>query len=390
MVRGRGTETLRCAAMPPRLRIAALEPYAARSHAQFLDGLARHSAHELVALTLPPRCWNWRMRTASLHYARVLEDSGPWDLLFASDYLNLAELQALLPERLPAIVYFHENQATYPLRDGQRRDVHHILTHLHSGLAAGAVLFNSEFHRRELERALAELASVVPDIDLTPDVRAFAARSSVLPLGTDLPAGEPRGAPGDGGPPIVLWNHRWEYDKDPDAMVDALVSLRERDTPFRLRLLGERFREVPPAFERLERELTGHLISAEFAPTRDAYIAAVCNCQVVLSTSRHEFFGLGTLEALRLGLWPVLPDDLAYPELLGDGDPEPFLYARDAGPVPHLERALAGVRAGAEIERRRALVQSTERFLWPALAPRFDAVFERVASGSTPPSIRPV
>ena len=125
------------------------------------------------------------------------------------------------------------------------------------------------------------------------------------------------------------------------------------------------------------------MISAEFATTREEYLAAVDACQVVLSTSRHEFFGLGTLEALRRGLWPVLPYDLAYPELLGEGDAEPFLYPRETGPVLHLESALEGVRTGAALERRRDLVRSTDRFLWSELAPRFDAAFERALTVRT-------
>ena len=42
-----------------------------------------------------------------------------WDCLFCSDMLNLAELKGLAPRilgSLPSVLYFHENQLTYPVQ----------------------------------------------------------------------------------------------------------------------------------------------------------------------------------------------------------------------------------------------------------------------------------
>jgi len=370
-----------------RLRIAALEPYAALSHTAFLAGLVRHSRHEVVPSTLPPRSWKWRMRTAALHFARVLAEGGPWDLLLASDYLNLAELRPLLPPPLrdvPAVVYFHENQLTYPLQPGERRDVHFGLTHLYSVLAAEAALFNSDFHRTAFLDALAELLALVPDVDTAPALEAARSRAQVLPLGTDLARGVPRRLE-PGAEPVLLWNHRWEYDKDPDAFVRALIELAGSGERFRVRVLGQSFREVPPAFDELTRALGPRIDLHGFVPARGAYLEAVRGAHVVVSTARHEFFGLGTLEAVRQGLLPVLPADLAYPELLPEPERAPgrFLYERSGGVLAPLSRALRAVRDGEWMDARRALIEHTDRFAWPVLAPRFDRVFEQ-AVGSIP------
>ncbi|MGI6302736.1 MAG: tRNA-queuosine alpha-mannosyltransferase domain-containing protein [Verrucomicrobiota bacterium] len=45
----------------------------------------------------PPRKWKWRMRTSALHFAAALAERPRPDLLFVTDYLNLAEMKALLP-----------------------------------------------------------------------------------------------------------------------------------------------------------------------------------------------------------------------------------------------------------------------------------------------------
>ena len=38
-----------------------------------------------------------------------------------------------------------------------------------------------------------------------------------------------------------------------------------------------------------------------------------------VSTATHEFFGLAAAEAIATGLYPLLPERLAYPELLSVG-----------------------------------------------------------------------
>ena len=375
--------------MSPPLRIAAIEPYAALSHVEFLEGLARHSEHRIELLTLPARVWKWRMRTSAIHFARELERTGPWDALFVSDYLNAAELRALLPPEqaaLPIWIAFHENQLTYPLRAGETRDLQFVFTHVYSLLAARGAFFHSDYHRRTFLAALRDLFEHVPDVDMTGALARIEATSEVLPLGTEVPRGEPRRATGEA--PVILWNHRWEYDKDPDAFADAVLQLDREGEAFRLLLLGQRFREVPEAYRRITEALPHRLVGNGFVPDRDGYLAALASAHVVISTARHEFFGLGTLEALRAGLYPVLPNDLGYPELLPEEDASTYLYEPAAGPVDALRRALRAVsqppsEAGDE-RSRRALVDHTDRFRWDRVAPRYDERFR--SAEALPPS----
>ena len=56
-------------------------------------------------------------------------------------------------------------------------------------------------------------------------------------------------------------------------------------------------------------ELAGHL------PSND-YHAALNRADWVLSTARHEFFGMAVAEALLAGCLPWLPNRLSYPELV--------------------------------------------------------------------------
>ena len=133
------------------LRILAIEPYYGGSHRAFLDGLAAASRHDWTVVGLPARKWKWRMRGAALHVARQLDQ--PFDVLFATDFLDLATLVGLAPQRLagvPKAVYFHENQLTYPVLHESERDYQFAFTNITTCLAADRVLFNSQFHRESL------------------------------------------------------------------------------------------------------------------------------------------------------------------------------------------------------------------------------------------------
>ncbi|MCI0652193.1 MAG: DUF3524 domain-containing protein [Planctomycetes bacterium] len=372
------------------LRIMALEPYAALSHRAFLEGLRRHSRHAIALDLLPARKWKWRMRTSALHYAPRIGAQAPFDLLLASDFVNLAELLALLPQAhksTPAVIYFHENQLTYPLPEYDERDYHFALIHIYSILAATRTLFNSEFHRRNFFAALPPIVDLFPDVDCAALLAALEARTAVLPFGTDAEAGTPR-SPGS-EPPILLWNHRWEHDKRPEVFLAALAQLVSRKCRFRVRMLGQRFRFVPDACRRMAEVLGDRLELQPFVEERGAYLDAVRGAHVVVSTARQEFFGLGTLEAIRCGLFPVLPADLAYPELLpAELRGPPFLYGRAAGDADAnpddvalaLERAIDLVARDESLPERRQLIAFTDRFRWSVLAPRFDACFEEAAA----------
>ena len=39
---------------------------------------------------------------------------------------------------------------------------------------------------------------------------------------------------------LILWNHRWEYDKAPQVFCDALLQLNKINPDFEIALLGHR------------------------------------------------------------------------------------------------------------------------------------------------------
>lgn len=320
--------------MSASLRVLALNPYHGGSHRALLDGWSRHSRHDFTALTLPPFKWKWRMRHAALSFAEraaeLARDDCPWDVVFCTDMLNLAEFRGLAPAavaRLPAVAYFHENQLTYPNLESRERDLHFAFTNMVTGLAADQVWFNSAFHRDEFLDALARLLGRMPDHQPLSAVDRIRVKAGVFPPGIEPPPARPA-RPRD-LPLRVTWAARWEHDKGPQTLFAALGLLRDRGVDFRLNVLGQSFQRVPQCFEVARRELADKILRWGFLADRAEYQLALAESDVVVSTAHHEFFGIAMVEAVAAGCYPLAPRRLAYPEVLGaapdwffDGTPE--------------------------------------------------------------------
>lgn len=360
-------------------KVIVCEPYFSGSHRSWAEGLAAHSAHDVRLVTHTGGFWKWRMQGAALTLAdeirRLVADWGPPDLLVASDMVHLPALLGFAREVLvgvPVVVYFHENQMTYPVPEGVAADETYAMTNWLSMAVADRVVFNSEYHRADVLAALPRVLRRLPDHRHTSALPSVEARMSVLPVGIDAArfAG-PRSSGDDRRPPVVLWNHRWEYDKDPASFFGALRSVAAAGVDFGLIVAGERYQTEPAEFERARAELADRIVWFGTASDEE-YPDLLRRADVVVSTARHEFFGVAVVEAITAGALPLLPRRLSYPELV----PEPtdiYLYADTPGIVDRLIWALtdhAGRRAAAAVARKHV-----EQFAWPHVAPRYDALF---------------
>ncbi len=372
------------------MRVLALEPYHGGSHRAFLDSWIAGSRHHWTLLTLPAYKWKWRMRHGAItlagEVAQKLAAGEGWDALLCSDMLDLAQFRGLAPaavHALPAVAYFHENQLTYPVRVAKERDLHFGLTNLTTALAAGEVWFNSAFHRDEFLGAIPAVLKRMPDFQPFEAVDRIRDRSRVHPQGIEpMPARGSR----QRGPLRILWAARWEFDKAPDTFFEALEIARSAGVEFRLSVLGERFKRVPEVFAKARESFAGSIDRWGYLERRADYVAALLTADVAVSTARHEFFGVGTVEATAAGCFPLVPRRLAYPEILaGLDDAEACFYDGSAG---HLAARLGelGDRRhdlwGGDPERGRRAVA---RFAWPALRPCLDDALESAACKTVGP-----
>ena len=361
------------------MRILALEPYYGGSHRAFLDGWSARSRHDWTVLHLPPHKWKWRMRHGAItladEVAQRSSNSQRWDVLFCSDMLNLAEFLGLAPlevRQMPAVVYFHENQLTYPVRHETERDHHYVMTNMTSALAAASVWFNSAFHRDSFLDELPRFLKRMPDHQPFDTVERIRAKSSIHHPGVrDFPSRGSRSP----GPLRILWAARWEHDKNPETFFEAMQRLKAGHVVFRLSVVGEQFRDSPLVFQTARETFCDHIDRWGYQPSREEYEAALTEADVIVSTADHEFFGISVVEAIAAGAYPMLPQRLAYPEILDAvPDAEHFFYT---GGASELADRLAALTQRLDHEGLwqgdpDVGVRAVTRFAWSRRVPDLD------------------
>lgn len=364
------------------MRISLLSPFHTGSHAAWAEGYRQHSQHVVDLISLPGRHWKWRMHGAAITLARRLASQTRPDLILVTDMLDLATLRALLPRDwvdIPVVLYFHENQLTYPWSptdpdQAQQRDRHYGFINYRSALAADAVWFNSAYHQQSFFAALRTFLQALPDHQELDLIAAMQGESQVMPLGLALPAPPPE-QPWQ-SPPLLLWNHRWEYDKAPEAFFEALFVLHDEGYAFELAVLGESFGRKPPIFAEAQRRLATRLRHWGYASSRSEYWQWLHRADLLPVTAVHDFFGASTVEAMAAGVFPLLPKRLAYPEHLPPSLQKAHLYQGEEELMARLRAWLTEpTRPSAEVR------QYVQGYAWPHMALRYDTALSAFVAG---------
>jgi glycosyltransferase involved in cell wall biosynthesis len=369
------------------MKICLIEPYLTGSHAAWAEEYARFSRHQVELLTLPGRHWKWRMHGGAVTLARrFLAQQTDCDLLLASDMLDLAVFLALTRSRtarLPSALFLHENQLTFPWSPDDndprlQRDAHYAFINFTAALAADAVLFNSVYHRTAFFEELPGFLGGFPDQRELASRPALEQKSRVLALGLDLARLDQHRIERDTRQrPLLLWNHRWEYDKNPQEFFDLLFRLQQEGFDFEVAVLGEAFRSVPAVFEQARRRLGERVVRFGFVDSFADYARWLWRADLLPVTSQHDFFGASVVQAIYCGCQPLLPDRLAYPEHLPEELRASCLYHDSDELLACLRQALSG-----RAEPPAALRHHVSRYDWSRQAPAYDELFDELAEAA--------
>lgn len=307
------------------MKILLLSAYDAASHQRWRQQLQAHlPQYQWTQLSLPPRYFNWRLRGNSLSWAfgqrEILQ--ADYDLLIATSMVDLSALRGFVPKlaQLPTLVYFHENQFAYPVNDQQFNSVEPQMLSFYTALCGDALVFNSSFNRQSFFAGLSRLLVKLPDQVPKGLVEVLQARARVLPVPVELHKAEIQIR--NNSLLTLVWNHRWEYDKGPDRLLAmlqrffALCPSTPTQPSIRLHLLGQRFRQQPPAFDQIKHLLTeqGALGTWGYVEDQYQYQQLLQESHLVLSTALHDFQGLAVMDGVAAGAIPLVPARQAYPE----------------------------------------------------------------------------
>ncbi|XP_054237021.1 glycosyltransferase-like domain-containing protein 1 isoform X4 [Indicator indicator] len=391
------------------MSVLLIEAFYGGSHKQLMDLLQEELRDDCVLCTLPAKKWHWKARTAALYFMQTVPASTNYRILFASSVLNLAELAALRPDlgKLKKVLYFHENQLAYPVQKCQERDFQygynqilswfmpeHKLAHLEKVIAVkrhGDAYQSEGLPGQQNGRALMRnsnthhesgLCEAQPGLDTTqleglpsPVTAPVRLSKSEASESTNPCQEEDKqrltfnlsntlsGLDDQQRPLHIAWPHRWEHDKDPETFFKVLLQLKEKDLPFHVSVLGETFTEVPDIFSEAKKALGSSVLHWGYLASKNDYFQALCMADVVISTAKHEFFGVAMIEAVYCGCYPLCPKALVYPEIF----PAEYLYSTPE----QLFKRLQNFCKRPDIVRKHLYKGETAGFAWAALGGKF-------------------
>lgn len=307
------------------------------------------------------------------------------DLIVATDMLDLATFQALTRKKtshLPFVLYCHENQLTYPWsptdQDRElKRDRHYGFINYTSCLAADEVWFNSRYHRTAFLEELPVFLKAFPDHQGLDSIDEIEAKSKVVPLGLELARfDQHRTERPVNGKPLILWNHRWEYDKNPDAFFGALKVVKELGFEFRLAALGERYKTVPASFEAAQVLFEDELVGWGYAESFELYAKWLWRADILPVTSNQDFFGISAVEAMYCNTFPLLPNRLAFPEHLPASIHTNHVYEAQEDLIAKLIESIQQVGALRSVD----LQQHVQHYDWKACVASYDQLCDNMLS----------
>jgi len=363
------------------MRILWLDAFHAGSHRSVAHGYAAQSRHDVTVLGMNAAGgWRWRMRGAAISFGQQITQrwgAQPlrelFDVIVLTDMLDCATWLGINRTQVAGVrvvLYMHENQLVYPLPEGRQRDVTWAWINYTSLLAVDRVLFNSAFHRDTLLAALPSLPLRYHDYHERAAIDTILPKSDILYPGIDLQRLQTAQRYVRTGPITILWNSRWDYDKQPLVFFAAIAELIARGNDIRLIVLGEYVDQANDVFTGYREQLSASTLHWGYVADADAYRDWLHRADLVVSCAIQEFFGIAVIEAVSCGAVPVLPRRLAYPELLPAAYHDVLLYDEDATLVPRLESIIAAYDSIDRAELRKWAKQ----YDWQEQIDRYDAL----------------
>ena len=362
------------------MKIVLLEPYFSGSHKSWALGLQSYSEHQIKIISLPGRFWKWRMRGGAITLANdFMRMNYEADLILATDMLDLTTFLSLTRVRtsnIPTAIYFHENQLSYPLPKNNndlqnKHNRHYGFINICSALAADHILYNSNYHNESFHKEGLKFLKNFPDNNELDTMNVIQNKSEVLYLGMDLSKFDTyENFKKDD--PLILWNHRWEYDKNPEPFFRNLFKLKEEGLNFKVALLGESFKSNPDVFEEAKVKLKDQIVHYGYCDKFSDYAKWAWMADILPVTSNQDFFGGSVVESIYCNTYPLLPNRLTYPELLPKDLHSKHIYSDSDDLYNKLKNCIINISETRKFSQK----NNFSIYDWKNIIKKYDDLFE--------------
>ena len=240
------------------------------------------------------------------------------------------------------------------------------------------VVFNSKMHRDAFLHAIPGFLKRGRDYGPKQVAEKIRIKSDVLYPGIRLEIEKDNDVEKHTDPPLIVWNHRWSFDKNYEMFFTVIEKLNKMGVDFHLAMMGENFGMIPEQFKTAEKQYKDQILQFGYVPERQEYEKWLKRGAIVISTAMQENFGMSVIEAIIMGCIPLLPNRLSYPEILPKEFQDYFLYKSKHDLMEKVFKITSEFKRYQEIQTR--LAQKMRFFLWENVVGRYDEVLKRLAS----------
>lgn len=280
------------------MRILFVETFFKGSHKTWANELRKYLENiDFYFLTDDTSSWKEAMTSSVDKLPELLRTD--FDLVILTSMVDLVKFKKRYDIESPHVIYFHENQRAYPwTKNGKNnKTAFYSDIQIKSANIADFLLFNSYYNLNSF----------------CIDDSALVKKSNVLPIGIDTNI--LKNSQTDKNKELtIIWNHRWEYDKNPFFFFETLRELK-KDTQFKLIITGESPEHVQNSiFTDAKEEFKENIVHFGFAKSKADYYKLLWQSHLSIVTSNHDFFGISVCESVLCNVHTILPNRLAYPE----------------------------------------------------------------------------
>tara|TARA_B100001250_G_C19611986_1_gene705393 strand:- start:230 stop:934 length:705 start_codon:yes stop_codon:yes gene_type:complete len=232
-------------------------------------------------------------------------------------------------------------------------------------------MFNSKFHKNIFIKELKKFLKQFPDHNDLYNVDEIEDKSIVSYLGLDLKKFDQYKNNTHNEIPIILWNHRWEYDKNPDVFFNCLKRIKEEKIKFKLIILGEEFQTEMQVFTEARDYFSDEIIHIGYCESFSEYAHLLNKADIIPVTTKQEFFGVSIIEAIYCDTYPILPNRLTYPELFDNKkNPENFYF--------NSNELFIKLKESIKNNPRKSFKKYSEEYDWSIIAKNYDNFMDEV------------
>jgi glycosyltransferase involved in cell wall biosynthesis len=353
------------------MNILFFESFMMGSHKIIANAYKKYSRYHVDVLGFPGTKWERRICASAVDFADVIrrKQKNDFDLIVAVDLTRFGDIKKLIPY-VPLVGLYHEQQLLWNFEGLKSSgDWNILLSDIVNVVASDRNFFESQWSFDSFfEKVKPLVSSRIYDLMLS--------KTEMLPLGCYLEPFDKYRIEKQYEMPVILWNHRMSFEKNPTDFFRALRILSQEGLDFKV-IITVGNSKIPPAMEEEIKALGDKILHSGFVEDYQKFVELYWKANICVSTTHVEYFGMSVVEAMYCENWPILPArNSSFPEFVPKDFHQDHLFSDFDDFVDKLRWAVTHV---SELKKRN-FREEMKRYSWNIVKEQWDDAFEKVYS----------